>query len=232
KPYRRSLQGSRIRHALKKKHQQRTKHGSESYYKGEETAICYTYHKCRINHETASALVVCNQVALLSNSPVLDSGCSNAVAPDESLFLETRSTTKTLYAANSAKMHVEAEGVLQLTTSLGKLSFPNALVVPSASSVLISLGSFLNNGATLKGHKGGAKLFEKNNCLILTTRIINNVLLIDTPTVKRACASIGADPLMIHKQLGHPNNFVASKIFPSVDFSNVSCVSCSLSKSH
>ncbi|MBW0540350.1 hypothetical protein O181_080065 [Austropuccinia psidii MF-1] len=190
------------------------------------------YHKRHINHETSSALAVCNQVALLSNSPFLDSGCSNAVAPDESLFFETKSTTETLYAANGAKMHMAAEGVLQLTTSLGKLSLPNALVVPSASSVLIPLGSFLNNSATLKGYKGGAKLFDKTNCLILTTRVVNNVLLIDTPPVKRACASIRADPLIIHKRLRHPNNFVTSKIFPSIDFSNVSCVSCSLSKSH
>ncbi|MBW0580093.1 hypothetical protein O181_119808 [Austropuccinia psidii MF-1] len=164
---------------------------------------CDAYHKRRINHQISSSLAVCNQ-----------------------------STTKTLYAANSAKMHVAAEGVLQLTTSLGKFSFPNALVVPLASSVLIPVGSFLKDGATLKGYKGGEKLFDKNNCLILTTLIENNVLLIDTPPVKRACASIRADPLIIHNRLGHPNNFVASKIFPSINFPNVSCVSCSLSKSH
>ncbi|MBW0526256.1 hypothetical protein O181_065971 [Austropuccinia psidii MF-1] len=161
------------------------------------------YHKLQINHQISSSLAVCNQ-----------------------------STTKTLYAANSAKMHVAAEGVLQLTASLGKLSFPNTLVVPLASSVLIPVGSFLKDGATLKVYKGGEKLFEKNNCLILATLIENNLLLIDTPPVKRACASIRADPLIIHKRLGHPNNFVASKIFPNINFPNVSCVSCSLSKSH
>ncbi|MBW0564397.1 hypothetical protein O181_104112 [Austropuccinia psidii MF-1] len=142
------------------------------------------------------------------------------------------STTKTLYAANGAKMHVAAEGTLQLTTSIGRLSLPNSLVVPSASSVLIPLGSFLNDGATLKGHKGGANLFDKNNRLILTTQIVNNVLLVDTPPVARACASVKPDPLMVHKQLGHPNNVVASKICPDIDFSNVNFISCSLSKSH
>ncbi|MBW0547434.1 hypothetical protein O181_087149 [Austropuccinia psidii MF-1] len=58
------------------------------------------------------------------------------------------------------------------------------------------------------------------------------MLLIDTPPAARACVSIRPDPLMIHKQLGHPSNFFASKIFPSVNFSNVNCVSCSLLKSH
>ncbi|MBW0574711.1 hypothetical protein O181_114426 [Austropuccinia psidii MF-1] len=141
------------------------------------------YHKHRSNHETASALAVCNHVSLLSDSPVLDSGFSNAVAPDGSLFLNTKSTTEALYVANGAKMHVVAEG------TLGKLSLPNALVVPLASSILIPLGSFLNEGATLKGHKGGANLFNKNNCLILTTCIVNNVLLINTPPAARACVS-------------------------------------------
>ncbi|MBW0487718.1 hypothetical protein O181_027433 [Austropuccinia psidii MF-1] len=159
-------------------------------------------------------------------------GCSNAVAPDESLFLNTNSTAKFLYVDNGAKLHVAAEATLQLTTSLGKLSLPNALVVPLASSILIPLGSFLNDGETLKGHKRGVNLFYKNNCLILTTQIVNNVLLINTPPVTRACVSIKPDPLMIHKQLGHPNTFAASKLFPNVDFSNVHCISCSLSKSH
>ncbi|MBW0536836.1 hypothetical protein O181_076551 [Austropuccinia psidii MF-1] len=127
------------------------------------------YHKHQFNNEVTSALAVCNHVSLLLNSPVLESGFSNSMAPDESLFLNTKSTTKSLYAANGTTMHVAAEGTLQLATSLGRLSLPNALVVPLASSVLIPLGSFLNNGATLKGHKGGENPFDKNNHLILTT---------------------------------------------------------------
>ncbi|MBW0590138.1 hypothetical protein O181_129853 [Austropuccinia psidii MF-1] len=129
-------------------------------------------------------------------------------------------------------MHVMAEGTLQLKTSLGKLSLPNSLVVPSASSVLIPLGSCLNDGATCKGYKGGANLFYKNNCLIRTTEIVNNILLIDTPPDSRACVSVKLDTLIINKQLGHSKNFVASKIFPSVDFSKVNCISCSPSKSY
>ncbi|MBW0531432.1 hypothetical protein O181_071147 [Austropuccinia psidii MF-1] len=70
---------------------------------------CDAYHKCQFNHETSSALAVCNHVSLLSNSPVLDRGCSNTVEPKEYLFLSTKSTKKSLYAANGTKMHVAAE---------------------------------------------------------------------------------------------------------------------------
>ncbi|MBW0514139.1 hypothetical protein O181_053854 [Austropuccinia psidii MF-1] len=118
-------------------------------------------------------------------------------------------------------MQVMADGTLELETSLGKLSIPNTLVVPFASSALIPLGSFLNDGATLKGLKGGENLFEKENCLILITQIVNKISLIDTPPVAKACVSFSLDPLMIHKQLSHPNSFVATKIFPNVEFSKV-----------
>ncbi|MBW0527468.1 hypothetical protein O181_067183 [Austropuccinia psidii MF-1] len=118
-------------------------------------------------------------------------------------------------------MQVMAEGTLQLGTSLEKLSLPNALVVPLTSSVLTPIGSFLNDGATLKGLKGGENLFEKENCLILITQIVNKISLIDTPPVAKACVSFSLYPLIIHKQISHPNSFVAIKIFPNVEFSKV-----------
>ncbi|MBW0524235.1 hypothetical protein O181_063950 [Austropuccinia psidii MF-1] len=115
-------------------------------------------------------------------------------------------------------------------TTSGKISIPNSLVVPSASSVLVSLGPFLNNGATLKGFKGGANLFDQNGNLILSTKIVNNVLLIDTPTSNVAFSSLANHPLILHKSLGHPNNKVASTIWPGVKFSNLNCESCVLAK--
>ncbi|MBW0555709.1 hypothetical protein O181_095424 [Austropuccinia psidii MF-1] len=96
-------------------------------------------------------------------------------------------------------MKVTSEGTLHLNTTTGKISIPNSLIVPSASSVLVSLGPFLNDGATLKGFKGGANLFDQNGNLILTTRIVNNVLLIDTPPSNVALSSVASLPLILHK---------------------------------
>ncbi|MBW0500487.1 hypothetical protein O181_040202 [Austropuccinia psidii MF-1] len=129
-------------------------------------------------------------------------------------------------------MKVTSEGTLHLNTTTGKILIPNSLIAPLASSVLVSLGPFLNNGATLKGFKGGANLFNQNGNLILTTKIVNNVLLIDTPPSKVALSSVASLPLILHKSLGHPSNRIAAKMWPNVDFSNLSCNYFSLGKLH
>ncbi|MBW0503103.1 hypothetical protein O181_042818 [Austropuccinia psidii MF-1] len=129
-------------------------------------------------------------------------------------------------------MKVTSEGSFHLNTASGKISIPNSLVWPLESSILVSLGPFLNNGATLKGFKAGANLFHQNGNLILSTKIVSNVLLIDPPTSNFAFSSLENLPLILHKSLGHPNNRVASKMWPSVNFSNLNCESCLLAKSH
>ncbi|MBW0535983.1 hypothetical protein O181_075698 [Austropuccinia psidii MF-1] len=179
----------------------------------------------------SSALAVCHNVNI-SKNPVLDSGCSNTITPTSDLFSNLSPSSEILLAANGSDMKVTSEGTFHLNTTSGKVLIPNSLVVPSASSVLVLLGPFLNDGATLKGFKGGANLFDQHGNLILSTKTVNNVLLIDTPTANVAFSSLANHPLILHKSLGHPNNKVASKMWPGFDFFNLSCESCALAKSH
>ncbi|MBW0478346.1 hypothetical protein O181_018061 [Austropuccinia psidii MF-1] len=166
------------------------------------------------------------------NHPILDTGCSNTIAPTSNIFSNISPSSQILLAANGSDMNVTSEGTLHLNTTTGKISIFNSLIVPSASSVLVLLGPFLNNGATLKGFKGGANLFDQNGNLILTTKIVNNVLLIDTSISNVALSTLTNLPLILHKSLGHPSNLIASKMWPNVNFSNLSCESCSMAKSH
>ncbi|MBW0481433.1 hypothetical protein O181_021148 [Austropuccinia psidii MF-1] len=181
---------------------------------------------------TGIALAACNSSISLSDQPILDSGCSNTIAPTKRGFLNTTHSKETLPADNGNSMEVVSEGTLCLKTSIGSLLIHKALVVPSVTSTLVSLGPYLNNGATLKGYKGGADLLDKHGKLILTTKIVNNVLLIDTASPNLTCSAISGDPLTIHRRLGHPSARVASKMHPGIDFSQLHCTSCSLSKSH
>ncbi|MBW0533585.1 hypothetical protein O181_073300 [Austropuccinia psidii MF-1] len=179
----------------------------------------------------SSSLAVCHNVNI-SKKPVLDSGCSNTIAPTSDLFSNLSPSSEILLAANGSDMKVTLEGTFHLNTTSGKVLIPSSLVVLSASSVLVSIGPFLNDGATIKGFKGSANLFDQHGNLILSTKIVKNVLLIDTPTANVAFSSLANHPLILHKSLGHPNNKVASKMWPGVGFSNLSCESCALAKSH
>ncbi|MBW0475229.1 hypothetical protein O181_014944 [Austropuccinia psidii MF-1] len=178
------------------------------------------------------ALEVCNNINNVLKKPVLDSGCSNTVAPTYNIFSNITPSREILLAANGSNVKVTLEGTLHLNRTTGKILIPNSLIVPFSTSVLVSLCPFLNNCATLKGFKGGSNLFNQHGNLILTTKILNNIFLINTPPLNVAFSSSTNPPLILHKSLGHPSNQLASKMWPGVDFSTINCDFCSLAKSH
>ncbi|MBW0501424.1 hypothetical protein O181_041139, partial [Austropuccinia psidii MF-1] len=141
---------------------------------------CDAYHRRCNNHEVGTALSVCNLASSLS---ILDIGTSNTITPFKQLFLQTRSSEGKLLAANGSDIDVLAEGTFQIATTEGSLKISNALLVPSATSTLIAMGPFLNEGAVLRGYTGGADLFNKEGKLLLKTRFVNNILVIDTAKV-------------------------------------------------
>ncbi|MBW0492184.1 hypothetical protein O181_031899 [Austropuccinia psidii MF-1] len=51
-------------------------------------------------------------------------------------------------------------------------------------------------------------------------------------TLKGYKGAISGYPLTLHKRLGHPSVRVSSKMLPGIDFSQLNCTSCLLSKSH
>ncbi|MBW0544846.1 hypothetical protein O181_084561 [Austropuccinia psidii MF-1] len=130
--------------------------------------------------ETSPSLSVFNNINNVLNKTVLDSGCSNTIAPTSNLFSHITPSSQILLAANGSDMEVTLEGTLHLNTTTGRISITNSLIFPFTSSLLVSPGLFPNKGATLKGSKGGTNLFDQQGNLILSTKIVNNILLIHT----------------------------------------------------
>ncbi|MBW0527947.1 hypothetical protein O181_067662 [Austropuccinia psidii MF-1] len=94
------------------------------------------------------------------------------------------------------------------------------------------MGPFLNEGAVLRGYTGGADLFDREGRLLLKTRLVNNILVIDTAKVNSINAVSAEGLMLLHKQLGHPGKAAASKMLPGYNFSGVDCNSCLRSKGH
>ncbi|MBW0561768.1 hypothetical protein O181_101483 [Austropuccinia psidii MF-1] len=187
------------------------------------------HHKRRNNHEIGMALGVCN---LASNILILNSGTSNTITPFKQLFVKTWASKEKLQAVNGSDMGVMAQGTCQIKTSKGNLNVPNALLVPSATSTLVAMVPFINEGAVLQGFPGGANLFCKEEKLLLKTRLVNNILVIDTEQLNSTNAVLSNDFLLLHRQLGHPGKEIASKMLPKYNISEVDCDSCMRSKSH
>ncbi|MBW0579710.1 hypothetical protein O181_119425 [Austropuccinia psidii MF-1] len=94
------------------------------------------------------------------------------------------------------------------------------------------MGPSLQKGAVLRGHPGGADLFDKDGKLILETQLVNNILVIKSSPSNSVNAISSSDSLLMHQQLGHPGNDLALRVVPGVDFSLLDCTSCLLSKAH
>ncbi|MBW0461206.1 hypothetical protein O181_000921 [Austropuccinia psidii MF-1] len=103
------------------------------------------------------ALGVCN---LASDLPILDSGTSNTITPFKQLFDKTWEYEEKLQAANSSNMCVTAVGTFWIKTSEGSLTIPNALLVPSATSTLVAMGPFLNEGQFSEDILGGKPILQ------------------------------------------------------------------------
>ncbi|MBW0493753.1 hypothetical protein O181_033468 [Austropuccinia psidii MF-1] len=129
-------------------------------------------------------------------------------------------------------MKIEAEGVPHVRTWKVDLIIKDSLHVPSATLTLVAMGCFLQKGAMLRGHPGGANLFEKDGKLILETQLVKNILVIKSSPSNSVNTSSSSNSLLIHKQLCHPGNNFASRMVPGVDFFLLGCTSCSLSKAH
>ncbi|MBW0482169.1 hypothetical protein O181_021884 [Austropuccinia psidii MF-1] len=94
------------------------------------------------------------------------------------------------------------------------------------------MGPFLQKGTVLRGHPGGAYLFDKDGKLILETQLVNNILVINSSRSNSFNPISSSDSLLIHQRLGHPGNDLASRMVPGVDFSLLDCTFYSLFKAH
>ncbi|MBW0478649.1 hypothetical protein O181_018364 [Austropuccinia psidii MF-1] len=187
----------------KGKHNHLSNHSeSKSFQLFPEKREAY-HHRRNDKHQElmGSGLAFCNNTNNISNKPVLDSGCYNTIAPTSDLFSNISPSSKTLLAANGSDMRFTSEGILHLNKTNGTILIPNSFIVPSASSVLVSLVPFLNNGATLKSFKGGGNNFDKNGNLILSTKIVKKKFLIDTPTSNIALSFLANLLLILHNSL-------------------------------
>ncbi|MBW0461179.1 hypothetical protein O181_000894 [Austropuccinia psidii MF-1] len=133
------------------------------------------YHRRHKNQEFGVAFAACN---MTSGLPVFDSGTSNSIAPGQGSFVKTRPTAERLQAANGSDIEVEAEGVLCLKPLNGDLIVKYALPMPLATLTLVAVGTFLQKGAVLRGHPGGAYLFDKDGKLMLENQLVSKIFVI------------------------------------------------------
>jgi transposase InsO family protein len=172
---------------------------------------------------------------------IIDSGATDHMTFDETEIKEvTKPRKKEILNANGVAYPVSGSGNIQLSKSL---TLTNALVVPSLSTKLISVGQ-------LADELNCVVMMYPNFCVfqnILTKEIIGRGIRkgrlyhLEDMTIGQAnIADSDSKRIskiwMWHKRLGHPSFSYMSKLLPSLfsdfDISTLHCETCIQAKSH
>ncbi|MBW0510859.1 hypothetical protein O181_050574 [Austropuccinia psidii MF-1] len=154
---------------------------------------------------------------------ILDSGESSSLFKTSKRFFTYHPTNLPLFLADGSCVHAVVMGTAVIVSETGRIiHLKNSLVIPSISSSLIALLTFLKKQCTLIGRGSAADLVDLAGKIIFKGAFINNTVSVNLskPGVRKVVLQ---DPLTINRLLGHPSNKYASKCFPSVHFSKLQC---------
>ena len=183
---------------------------------------------------------VCNTARVSNSSWLIDSGCTNHMTADLSLFSELdRSYVSRVRIGNGDHVKVGGKGTAELETLSGTKYLKNVLYVPEINQNLVSVGQLIESGYSLNFHNGVCDIKDKNGLLLLTIQMLDRSFNVDW---KEAClcanVAIENESVLWHKRLGHSNYVTLKKMsdlkmvsgLPNIQGQNEICEACSLGK--
>ena len=123
---------------------------------------------------TATEAHKCNKTEVNNQTWLIDSGCTNHMSADLSLFenLDTNYKSR-VKAANGQYVGVEGKGEVKINTLAGLKEFENILYVPEIAQSLISVGQLLEDGFSLFFIDGVCTIKDNHGTHLFTAKISN-----------------------------------------------------------
>ena len=120
------------------------------------------------------ALVDQKEIAL-AHTWYLDSGCSNHMCGDKSLFYEMDSSfTESVKLGNDSKLGVQGKGRIRFEVKDILFTIPEVFYVPELKNNLLSLGQLQEKNMTVLIKHGICKIFHASKGLIIESKITQN----------------------------------------------------------
>jgi transposase InsO family protein len=105
----------------------------------------------------------------------LDSGCSNHMCGDKTLFSELdNSFTESVKLGNNSKLGVQGKGRIRFEVRGIVFLIPEVFYVPDLKNNLLSLGQLQEKGMTVLIKHGKCKIFHASKGLIIESKITQN----------------------------------------------------------
>ena len=123
---------------------------------------------------TATEAHKCNKTEVNNQTWLIDSGCTNHMSADLSLFenLDTNYKSR-VKAANGQYVGVEGKGEVKINTLAGLKEFENILYVPEIAQSLMSVGQLLEDGFSLFFIDGVCTIKDNHGTHLFTAKMSN-----------------------------------------------------------
>lgn len=170
----------------------------------------------------------------------IDSGASVHMTKHKNLLQNEKvPLIKTIKVANDKSLSVHSTGQLSLDVcndkgQYNKILFQNVLYVPELATNLLSVSQIIKNGGQVKFNSKGCVILNKNNIVVATASLINNMYRLDVKCEHAYISDVDKqDAYLWHQRMGHLNFQDLEKLVENTDGvsllkknNKLTCVTC------
>lgn len=147
------------------------------------------------------------------NDWYIDSGASVHLTPNQYWMENVSEETnlKEIMVANRMKTPVTCKGDVNITTLVNDkkydISVKGILCVPELTTNLLSVSQLIKSGNTVKFEADGCKVFNRQNVLVATANLVENVYRLNiNESLQCSLAATSITANVWHRRFGHINN--------------------------
>jgi hypothetical protein len=153
-----------------------------------------------------------------------------------SFFPSLLKSSESIYLADGSQTRAEGVGTAQIKLPHAIVTLKNSLYVPSLTSNLISLSTFIKNGYTLSSHgESFFKLCDEANSIVMTGSLACGNFIVTSEMQKAYHVDLKSEVSRLnikHQAAGHPSLEYFYKMFPELPCKEFTCPTCDISKRH
>lgn len=168
-----------------------------------------------------------------SGKPILDTGTTQKMFKDRSLFAKYAPLDTTIEVANGDSIEAQGVGTVKATHLGSPLSFPNALHVPDLKTDLVSMTELAKKGCSIEFSNNGSFEVIQGSDAVLSGKLADGLMELDVDIGKSppsfTALATRTDGNLLHSRLGHPGPIPLSKGFPGIT-PPTSCDPCIMAK--
>lgn len=171
-----------------------------------------------------------------SKKPILDSGASQSMVHDRSVFTSYKPTHTEVKVANGNSVYGIGIGTVTGVHKGERVSISNCLHVPALKANLVSMGDLAKKGCSINFEDNGSFKVMQDASVALSGSLSGGVMELDLDLGNSQTSFAGSTTSitnghLLHSRLGHPGPIPFHKVFPGVELPS-SCEPCILSKLH